>query len=56
LEASWLNSLGKQRSRFRKPQYVTVTSSESNIFSSIPWWVYILALAVVRAIIQASKH
>jgi hypothetical protein len=57
LEASWLASLGKQRSRYKKVEYATTTSSSGeSIFGSIPWWVFILAAMVIRAIISASKH
>jgi hypothetical protein len=57
LEASWLVSLGKQRSRYKKVEYATTTSSSGeSIFGSIPWWVFILAAMVIRAIFSASKH
>lgn len=58
LELNWLNSLVKQKNRKNRP--VTLksrdqfTSTASSGFH-IPWWVIVLGLAILRAVIRMSN-
>jgi hypothetical protein len=57
LEASWLASLGRQRTRYVKAEYVTTgSSSGGSSLTNIPWWVFIVVGLIIKALLSASRH